>query len=283
MAIRNRVSRKLQAIPLGGLIAVLAFVLSLRADSPPTMVPVRFKEGLTHGFLVVSTLHGEILGDGDLIQLVKADQVDNHLRYHFKDGSVHEETSVFSQRREFRLLNYHLLQKGPSFKHPVEVWIDVAAGQVKVSATDKDGNAKVTTDQLKLPPDLANGLVLTLLKNVRSDGALRLSMVAATPKPRLVHLAISTMGEEAFSFARSSRKALHYVVKVEIGGVAGLVAPLLGKEVPDTHVWILGGEAPTFVKSEGPLCMDCPVWRVELASPVWPASPRHASSGESGR
>src|SRR5438552_19184240 len=75
--------------------------------------------------------------------------------------------------------------------------------------------------------------------------------------------------EEPFSIGGSSRQATHYVVKVEIGGAAGLVAPLLGKQPPDTHVWILGGEAPAFVKSEGSLFFGGPVWRIELASPVW--------------
>jgi hypothetical protein len=42
-------------------------------------------------------------------------------------------------------------------------------------------------------------------------------------------------------------------VKVKIGGIAGLVAPLLGKQPPDTHVWVLTGDAPAFVKLEGPL------------------------------
>jgi hypothetical protein len=95
-------------------------------------------------------------------------------------------------------------------------------------------------------------------------------MVAATPKPRLVKLEITAKGDEPFSIAGSSRKATHYVVKVEIGGVDGAIAPLLGKQPPDTHVWILGGEVPAFVKMEGPLYLGGPIWRIELACPVWP-------------
>jgi hypothetical protein len=118
---------------------------------------------------------------------------------------------------------------------------------------------------------LANGLVLTLSKNIRSDvPQTKVSMVVATPKPRLVKLAITPQGEDLFSIGGASRKATHYIVKVEIGGAAGLVAPLLGKQPPDTHVWILGGEAPAFVKSEGPLYFGGPIWRIELVSPVWP-------------
>ena len=49
------------------------------------------------------------------------------------------------------------------------------------------------------------------------------------------------------------RKAVRFNVKVELGGLVGLIAPLLGKQPHDTSVWILGGEAPGFVRSEGPM------------------------------
>jgi hypothetical protein len=82
--------------------------------------------------------------------------------------------------------------------------------------------------------------------------------------------AVTAVGEERFSTGATSRTATHYVLKVEIGGVSGLLAPLLGKQPPDSHVWILGGEAPAFVKSEQPLYFGGPVWRIELVSPSWP-------------
>jgi hypothetical protein len=69
-----------------------------------------------------------------------------------------------------------------------------------------------------------------------------------------------------------SRQATHYVVKVDIGGLSGLLAPLLGKQPPDGHVWILGGDAPAFVKSEQQLYFGGPVWRIELVSPVFPSA-----------
>ena len=67
-----------------------------------------------------------------------------------------------------------------------------------------------------------------------------------------------------------NRKATHYIVKVEIGGVAGALAPIFGKQPPDTDVWILGGDAPAFVKLEGQLSIGGPVLRIELMSPIWP-------------
>ena len=58
--------------------------------------------------------------------------------------------------------------------------------------------------------------------------------------------------------------------EVQIGGLAGLLAPLVGKQPPDSHVWIMDGPTPAFVKSEQPLFLGGPVWRIELVSPEWP-------------
>jgi hypothetical protein len=179
--------------------------------------------------------------------------------------------AVFSQRQQFRLLSDHLVQEGPSFPKPVDLTIDATKGQVTVRYADDHGQSKVESEHLDLPADLANGLVLTVLKNARPDMAPKsLGFVAATPKPRLVKLASSPAGEKSFVTGGAARKAMHYVLKVDIGGVAGLVAPLIGRQPPDSHVWILGGEAPAFVKSEQPLYNDGPVWRIELTSPMWP-------------
>ena len=232
-------------------------------------VPVKYAEGLVHGFLVLRSSDGQTLAEGDLMQTVHANRVTSRLVFHFKDGSVHDDTVVFSQRRYFRLLSEHLVQKGPSFEQPIDLSINAAKNEITVKYTDKDGKQKTATEHSKLPPELANGLVLTLLKNVRTGTALKLSMFAVTPKPRLVKLNINAAGEETFLIGGSARKAVRYVVKVDIGGIAGAVAPLLGKQPPDTNVWILPGEAPAFVKSEGPLYVGGPVWRIELTSPVW--------------
>lgn len=237
-------------------------------------VPVQHKEGTVHGFLVLRTLQGKPIADGDLTQSISGDEITNNLRFRFRDGSLHDETAVFSQQGDFRLLRYHLVQKGPSFQHPIEVRIETAQGLVTVRHADGGSQEEEKSDRLELPPDVSNGLVLTLLKNIRPDAAeTKVSMVAITPKPRIVRLAISSRGKERFSVAGSSRRAEHFVVKVEIPGAAGLVAGVLGKQPPDIHVWILDGKVPAFVKSEGPLYLGGPIWRIELASPVWPQTP----------
>jgi hypothetical protein len=238
---------------------------------PGQTVAVRHPEGLVHGFLILRTLDGTPLADGDLIQNVRGDRVTTRLVFRFKDGSIHDETAVYSQRQRFRLVTNHLVQKGPAFPLPLDMSIDASSGRVTVRYTDEDGKQKVEAERLDVPPDLANGLILTLLKNVQPGAPPKtLSLVAATPKPRLVKLAITVAGDEPFSTGGTARKATHYVLKVEIGGISGLLAPLLGKQPPDSHVWILGGEAPAFVKSEQPLYLGAPLWRIELVSPVWP-------------
>lgn len=252
---------------------MLSQPIAIRADT----VAVRHLEGLTHGFLVLRTLDGATIADGDLIQNAKGARITDHLVFHFKDGSLYDETSVFTQQGTFRLLRDRLVQKGPAFKHPMETELDSSTGQVTVRYTDDDGSEKVLSQRLKLPPDLANGIISILLKNIPPNApSTTVSMLAATPKPRLVKLAISAGGEEPFWVDGSSRKATRYVVKVEIGGAAGLVAPLVGQQPPDTSVWMALGDAPAFLKSEGPLYNGGPIWRIELVSPEWsPSAPHH--------
>jgi len=246
-------------------------------------VPVRYKEGLTHGFLILSTTDGSPIAEGDLTEIAQGNRVTARLIYRFKDGSVQEETTVFSQRRSFSLISYHLIQKGSTFPHPTELSVETSSGQVNVRYRDDKGNEKTESERMKLPPDLANGLVLTLLKNVRPGEAVpQLSMLVATPKPRIVKLSLTLQGKEPFTLVGASREALHYVIKVDIGGLAGLVAPLLGKQPPDSHIWIIGGDAPTFVKSETLSYLGGPMWRTELVAPVWPKAdtePKNNSKG----
>jgi hypothetical protein len=234
-------------------------------------VAVRHLEGHLHGFLSLRSPGGDVLASGDLVQDVKGDRVTSRLVFHFKDGSLHDETFVFSQRGQFRLISEHLVQKGPAFPRPLEMTIDCAANHVTVRYEDEDGQKHAEDERMDLPPDLANGLIPILLKNVRREDLPKgVSFVAATPKPRLVKLRFNDAGTDPFSLAGSPRKAVHYVLKVDIGGIAGLFAPLVGKQPPDSHVWILEGEAPAFVRSQAPMFMGGPLWQTDLVSPVWP-------------
>ena len=239
--------------------------------APAQPVPVRYLQGTVHGFLVLKSDDGKIVASGDSIQTLHGSQVTTHTLFTFKDGSIDDQTTVFSQRGAYRLITDHHLQKGPSFPPPMDVLIDARGQQVTVRSEGKDGKEELKTDHLTLPPDLANGMIPLILGNIRSGVAeTTVPMLVLTPKPRLVKLIISPRGEDPFSVVASSRKAVHYEIKIEIGGLAGMIAPLVGKAPPNIDLWIVGGQAPTFLREQGQLYEGGPIMTIELVSPVWP-------------
>ncbi|HEX6502890.1 MAG TPA: hypothetical protein VF011_06545 [Terriglobales bacterium] len=237
-------------------------------------IPVRHIEGVTLGFLVLRNLDGRPLAYGDLKQVVKAEdgEVVDDLQFRFKDGSFYEEITKFTQHGKFRLLSDQVVQKGPSFKKETEDWLDATTGKVTVRVIDK-GKEKKATQHIHVPDDVANGLLFVLLKNVDPSAPLTtVSFVAASTKPRVVRWNIFPGPEKTIKVGMIAHKAQHYIIKTKIEGVAGAIAPILGKQPPDIHVWLVKSEAPTFVEFEGPLSQDSPVWRIELTAPE-PDSP----------
>jgi len=95
---------------------------------------VRHLEGTVHGFLALRSKEGRVVAVGDLLQVVRGDRVTARLLFRFKDGSVDDETTVFSQRGNFQLISNHHIQKGPSFPQPMDLLIDVLSGQVTVKS-----------------------------------------------------------------------------------------------------------------------------------------------------
>jgi hypothetical protein len=230
-------------------------------------IPVRHIEGVTLGLLVLRNPGGEALAYGDWKQVVKPDGlVLGDLPFQFKDGSLYEEITKFTQRGKFRLVSDQVNQKGPSFKQQGETWIDAETGKITVR-TNETGREKTTTNHLDLPDDVSNGLLFVLLKNVDPSAETTVSFVAASSKPRVVKWNISPGPEKTIKVGLMTHKAQRYVVKTKIQGPAGVIAPLLGKQPPDIHVWLIKSEAPTFLEFEGPLSQDNPVWRIELTAP----------------
>jgi hypothetical protein len=228
-------------------------------------------EGVVHGFLVLRSLQGDVLAEGDLIQVPRRGRIESRLTFRFRDGSIHDERVSFTQDRVFLLESYHLLQKGPSFPKPIEAALERAEKRYEIRHRDEDGSEEVLEGKLELPRDVYNGMFFTVLKNIDADAAkTTVSMVAFTPDPRVVSLEVSSQGEEPFSIADISRRAVHYLLDIEVSGFTGLLAKLFGKDPPPLHTWMLEGEAPTFVRFRGFLYPGGPVWSIELASPVWP-------------
>ena len=185
---------------------------ALVASAEP--VPVRHLQGFIHGFLVVKDVNDAVLGSGELVQVSSGARVTATLTLHLKDGSLYQETFVFSQQKVYKLLSYKQVLKGPAFKTQQTLTIN-ANGSVSVVATEQDGKEKTINKQIALPLDLANGIVSTLLIDVDPKVESVLSMLVATPEPRMVKLKISSDGAaESISIGGSPNKATHYVVNI---------------------------------------------------------------------
>src|SRR5262249_32627712 len=89
----------------------------------------------------------------------------------------------FSERGHFRLISEHLIQKGPAFPNPMEMKLNAATGEVAVDYVE-NGKEKAVTEHFRVPADIANGLVLTLLKNLRPD----------TPETKVAFVAPTILG-----------------------------------------------------------------------------------------
>jgi hypothetical protein len=259
----KRALRSLRVVVLGTVfLAGGPLVVVLHA----AQVPVRYPQGSQHGFLALRTLEGVRIATGDVTQEVHGDVVTSRLIFHFRDGSIDEDTTVFSQRKVFRLISDHHIQRGPSFPKPTDMFIDALHGLT----TSRDGNGKVRQDHLDLPADLANGLPPNLLLNILPSVAeTDISYLLPTNKPRLIHVSIKRAGMVPFSIGGTRRKAIDYVLHIELGGLTGVIAPLVGKEPADFHIWILSGAPPAFIREEGQLYEGGPIWRIEQISPTF--------------
>lgn len=249
---------------------VCAIQPCLHAD--PT--PVRKFQGTYHGFLELLSPDGQIVAYGDSTQVVHGDEITAETLFTFKDGSIDDETTVYTQHHTFQLISDHHVQKGPFFPHPTQVFINARTGEVFTRTTGKDGKGEFRTDHLKLPADLANGMVPLIIENMESAAQKTVSLVVSTPKALLVQLVISKVGEDSYSLVGTNRKATHYEIKIVLGGVIGVVAPLIGKAPPNIEIWAVTGAAPTFVKEQGPMYADGPVMTIQLISPTWPDTPK---------
>jgi hypothetical protein len=76
---------------------------------------------------------------------------------------------------------------------------------------------------------------------------------------------LSREGEDRVMFAGDPKAASRYLVNLEIGGLTGVVASVIGKSPPDLRYWLATGEVPAFVRFEGAMFLNGPVWRVEMA------------------
>jgi hypothetical protein len=251
------ISRLLTSVALG-ILGALVLCPAVKAEP----VLVRFTEGVSRGFLTLRSANGAKLAEGELHQVPRPRGLESRLVFRFTDGSLYDETVIYSQRRVFSLLHYRLIQRGPSFPLTLDVSFDRKRAWYELRSRNGTGPEKTLSGPLDLPSDVYNGMTATLLKNLRHGASETVHLVAFTPIPRLVKLHLTPAGDEAVRVGDALIQATRYQVRTDLEGLVGFFASLLGKELPVLHYWIARGEVPAFVRFEGPFFMDGPIWRV---------------------
>jgi hypothetical protein len=267
------VGRRLGAVAVG-----LAGLLGVgTASAPAAPIAVRYVEGVTHGFLVLRAASGEVLAEGDLLQTARPEGVDSRLLLRFRDGSLYDETAVFTQLKVFTLQSYRLIQRGPTFPEEMDVTLTRERGAYQVRSRKPGAEGLTVSGEVELPPDTYNGMMTTLLKNLGKGAVEAVHVLVFTPKPLLVQLELAPVGEDPIVIAGERRlQATHYVMTPKLGVVRGAAAKLLGKTPPPYHCWVVTTGAPAFVAIDAPLYTGGPIWRVETVSPRGPARPAAA-------
>ena len=250
-------------------IIALTALVSIPVNAAPDAV--RSPEGATHGFLLVRSLAGEIIGQGEMTQVVtEGDLVESQLVFRFKDGSLHDEKVAFSQQRVFTLISYRLVQRGPSFPDQLDVSIDRGTTQYTVRAqAGAQGKEEVLSGQVDLPKDVYNGMLITVLKNLQKGADETVSVLAFTPAPQVVTVQLRALDEQPVQIGDLSSKATQYVFAPQLGMIREWFGKVTGKLPAQFHYscWIIVDEAPSFVQFEGPLQLMGPIMRIELVSP----------------
>jgi hypothetical protein len=234
-------------------------------------VPATYKQGSLHGFLLLKSQDGKVIAVGDQTNVVHGDEIRSRLIFHFRDGSIDDEVAEYRQRSTFQLIRDHHIQKGPSFPKPLDMTVDVRKGEVSWIET-KDGKSETKSQHMNLPPDLVNGMMELVVEDFPAKAdELKTSYLAFDSKPRVVGFSIKPDGEDKVDVGGEGRTAKRFNVHVDVGGLAGAIAPVVGKQPSDIKLWIIGGEAPTLIKLQGSLYPMGPIWTMELVSPIWPS------------
>jgi hypothetical protein len=233
----------------------------------PAGIPVRYVEGSVHGFVRLATSDGKPLADGDLVQVVRDSTIESRMVFAFRDSSVFEETVTFTQRDVFTMLQYHLLQRGPAFATDLDATL-LRSGDYQVTSSAHPGGAQQHySGKLALPPDVYNGMVITVAKNLSVGTTTTVHFVAFTPKPRLIGLELTSATAPPTTLGRHAERTVLVTLKPRLGPFVHLFASLFGRMPPDSHAWIVTQGGPAFVRFEGPMYLG-PVWRLDLVAPA---------------
>ena len=249
---------------------MLFLALSPLADAQ--RVAVHYPQASVHGFLIIHSEAGAVIGYGECVQSVSGDRTTVRTSLHFRDGSLDDETAVYTQHRVIAFVSDHHIQRGPFFKNAIDAHIN-ANGQVSITTTGEDGKVKQESQHIDVPEDLSNGIVAPILYNIpRSTTEVSLGMVLPVGKGRLIRLHVTPDSTASFTAVEgATRTANVYRIKLDLGGIAGVVAPLVGKQPADVMIWVLEGAAPLIVREDAQLSEGGPIVSIRLAGTGFPS------------
>jgi hypothetical protein len=245
-----------------------AIALAAAAPAHAAPIAVRYAEAPSHAFLVLSDLDGKALASGELVQWQERGALANRLTFTFADGSLYDETVRFSAAKSFRLLAYHLVQKGPAFRGDSEAQFD-RSGRYTARRRPAGGEEEHDAGRITVPDDAYNGMTSTMLRNLAAHASATVHLLAFTPKPNVLEMALAPEGSDDFWIGGARHAATRFLVTPKVTGAKGVVASVIGKQPEPIRFWLTAGRVPTFLKFEGPLYVDGPPWRVELAAARW--------------
>jgi hypothetical protein len=112
-----------------------------------------------------------------------------------------------------------------------------------------------------------------MLGSISSTGpGVTVGMVLPIGKGRLIKLHVTPDSTGAFNAVEgAARTATIFRVRLDLGGIVGAIAPIVGKQPADVMLWVLEGPAPVVVREDVQLAEGSPIISIQLAGTTFPA------------
>jgi len=179
----------------------------------------------------------------------------------FKDGSLYDERR--HSRRSESSGSRPTVSRNAA--HPTRHWRYRSTQERAIQSPKSGGEGRqeeVASGKLEMPADLYNGMALMLLKNLPGGAGAVVHVAVFTPEPRLIEMEWSWEGEDEVLLGGRPMKTMRSLVKLKIGGLTGVFASLVGKSPPGPSLLARDRGCPAFVRFEGAMYLNGPVWRL---------------------
>jgi hypothetical protein len=169
--------------------------------------------------------------------------------------------------------SYRLRQRGPISTEDTEISLERATRTYRVKTkAHKNGQEKVPEGTLDLPPNVYNGMVLTIAKNLPKGASETVHMVAFTPAPRLIKLEVTPVDEHKALIGDLTKPAIHYLLQASARKLAQALRHVARSRATGLSGLDRHRRGAGIREVRGATYATGPVWRVEVTSPRGPTS-----------